>query len=75
MSNEWLVREVVKRVNEIEKVVNEGGESGLCELRELWVWLGENDEKGVFDGMKLVGMFSENVRRVLLCGFIENFCE
>lgn len=75
MSNEWLVREVVKRVNEIEKVVNEGGESGLCELRELWEWLGENDEKGVFDGMKLVGMFSENVRRVLLCGFVENFCE
>ena len=75
MSNEWLVREVVKRVNEIEKVVNEGGESGLCELRELWVWLGENDEKGVFDGMRLVGMFSENVRRVLLCGFVENFCE
>lgn len=75
MSNEWLVREVVKRVNEIEKVVNEGGESGLCELRELWGWLGENDEKGVFDGMELVGMFSENVRRALLCGFVENFCE
>lgn len=74
MSNEWLVREVIKRVNEIEKVVNEGGD-GLCELRELWVWLGKNDEKGVFDGMKLVGMFSENVRRVLLCGFVENFCE
>ena len=75
MNNEWLVREVIKRVNEIENIVLYGGGEGLVELRELWLWLGENDEKGVYSGSKLVCMFKEEVRGVLLCGFIENFCE
>lgn len=74
MSNDWLIREVMKQVINIENQVARGNE-GLCEVRELWQWLGENDEQQIFSAEKIVNCFSEDVRKALLQGFIENFCE
>ena len=74
MNKEELYKEVMWKVKDLEIVVRRG-ESGLVEIREIWLWLGENDEEGVYDGMKIVESVNEDVRKVLLCGFIENFCE
>lgn len=74
MSNEWLTREVMKQVIDIENQVARGNE-GLCEVRELWQWLGENDEQQIFSVEKIVNCFSEDVRKALLQGFINNLCE
>ena len=66
MSNEQMVRERLAGIARIERAV-ECGEDGLVETRELyqqWV-MGED----------IVRMLKEDVRKVVLAAFINNFCE
>ena len=66
MSNEQLVRERLAGIARIERVV-EQGEDGLVETRELY-------QQGVM-GEDIVRMLKEDVRKVVLAAFIDNFCE
>ena len=66
MSNEQLVRERLAGIARIERAV-ENGEDGLVEVRELY-------QQGVM-GADIVRMLKEDVRRVVLAAFIDNFCE
>ena len=66
MSNEQLVRERLAGIARIERAV-ECGEDGLVETRELY-------QQGVM-GEDIVRMLKENVRKVVLAAFINNFCE
>lgn len=66
MSNEQMVRERLAGIARIEKAV-ENGEDGLVETRELY-------QQGVM-GEDIVRMLKENVCKVVLAAFIDNFCE
>ena len=66
MSNEHLVRERLAGIARIERAV-ECGEDGLVETRELY-------QQGV-TGEDIVRMLKEDVRKVVLAAFINNFCE
>ena len=66
MSNEQLVRERLAGIARIEKAV-ECGEDGLVETRDLY-------QQGVM-GEDIVRMLKEDVRKVVLAAFIDNFCE
>ena len=66
MSNEQLVRERLAGIARIERAV-EQGQDGLVEVRELY-------EQGVM-GEDIVRMLKEDVRKVVLAAFINNFCE
>ena len=66
MSNEQLVCERLAGIARIEKAV-ECGEDGLVETRELY-------QQGVM-GEDIVRMLREDVRKVVLAAFINNFCE
>ena len=66
MSNEQLVRERLAGIARIEKAVG-CGEDGLVETRELY-------QQGV-TGEDIVRMLKEDVRKVVLAAFINNFCE
>ena len=66
MSNEQLVRERLAGIARIEKAVG-CGEDGLVEMRELY-------QQGVM-GEDIVRMLKEDVRKVVLAAFINNFCE
>ena len=66
MSNEQMVRERLAGIARIERAV-ENGEDGLVEVRELY-------QQGVM-GEDIVRMLKENVRKVVLAAFIDNFCE
>ena len=66
MSNEQLVRERLAGIARIVKAV-ERGEDGLVETRELY-------QQGVM-GEDIVRMLKEDVRKVVLAAFIDNFCE
>ena len=66
MSNEQMVRKRLEGVLKVERAV-ERGEDGLVETRELY-------QQGVM-GEDIVRMLKENVRKVVLAAFINNFCE
>ena len=66
MSNEQLVRERMAGILKIERAV-ERGEDGLVEVREMY-------KRGVM-GADIVRMLKEDVRKVVLAAFINNFCE
>lgn len=66
MSNEQLVREWMVGILKIERAV-EQGQDGLVEVRELY-------EQGLM-GRDIVRMLKEDVRKVVLAAFIDNFCE
>ena len=66
MSNEQMVRERLAGIARIERAV-ECGEDGLVETRELY-------QQGVM-GEDIVRMLKEDVRKVVLAAFINNFCE
>ena len=66
MSNEQMVRERLAGIARIERAV-ECGEDGLVETRELY-------QQGVM-GEDIVRMLKEDVRKVVLAAFIDNFCE
>ena len=66
MSNEQLVRERLAGIARIERAV-EQGQDGLVEVREMY-------KKGVM-GADIVRMLKEDVRKVVLAAFIDNFCE
>lgn len=66
MSNEQLVRDRMKAVLRIERAV-EQGQDGLVEVREMY-------QQGV-TGADIVRMLKEDVRKVVLAAFIDNFCE
>ena len=66
MSNEQLVRGRLAGIARIEKAV-ELGQDGLVEVREMY-------EQGVM-GADIVRMLKEDVRKVVLAAFIDNFCE
>ena len=66
MSNEQLVRERLAGIARIERAV-EQGQDGLVETRELY-------QQGVM-GEDIVRMLKEDVRKVVLAAFINNFCE
>ena len=66
MSNEPMVRERLAGIARIEKAV-EQGQDGLVEVREIY-------QQGVM-GEDIVRMLKENVRKVVLAAFIDNFCE
>ena len=66
MASEELVRDRMKGILRIEKAV-ERGEDGLVETRELY-------QQGVM-GEDIVRMLKEDVRKVVLAAFINNFCE
>ena len=66
MSNEQLVRERLAGIARIERAV-EQGEDGLVEVREMY-------KQGVM-GADIVRMLKEDVRKVVLAAFIDNFCE
>ena len=66
MSNEQLVRERMAGILKIERAV-EQGEDGLVEVRELY-------KQGVM-GADIVRMLKEDVRKIVLAAFIDNFCE
>ena len=66
MSNEQMVREQLAGIARIERAV-ECGEDGLVETRELY-------QQGVM-GEDIVRMLKEDVRKVVLAAFINNFCE
>ena len=66
MSNEQLVRERLAGIARIERAV-ECGEDGLVETRELY-------QQGVM-GEDIVRMLKEDVCKVVLAAFINNFCE
>ena len=66
MSNEQMVWKRLEGILRIEKAV-ECGEDGLVETRELY-------QQGVM-GEDIVRMLKEDVRKVVLAAFIDNFCE
>ena len=66
MSNEQLVRERMAGILKIERAV-EQGQDGLVEVREMY-------QQGV-TGADIVRMLKEDVRKVVLAAFIDNFCE
>ena len=66
MSNEQMVWKRLDGIWRIEKAV-ECGEDGLVETRELY-------QQGVM-GEDIVRMLKEDVRKVVLAAFINNFCE
>lgn len=66
MSNEQLVRERLAGIARIERAV-EQGQDGLVEVREIY-------QQGVI-GADIVRMLKEDVRKVVLAAFIDNFCE
>ena len=66
MSNEQMVRKRLEGDLKVERAV-ERGEDGLVETRELY-------QQGVM-GEDIVRMLKENVRKVVLAAFINNFCE
>ena len=66
MSNEQMVRERLAGIARIERAV-EQGQDGLVEVRELY-------KQGVM-GADIVRMLKEDVRKVVLAAFIDNFCE
>ena len=66
MSNEQLVREQLAGIARIERAV-EQGQDGLVEVRELY-------QQGV-TGADIVRMLKEDVRKIVLAAFIDNFCE
>ena len=66
MSNEQTVREKLEGILKIERAV-ERGEDSLVEVREIY-------EQGVM-GEDIVRMLKEDVRKVVLAAFIDNFCE
>ena len=66
MSNEHLVRERLAGIARIERAV-EQGQDGLVEVREMY-------QQGVM-GADIVRMLKEDVRKVVLAAFIDNFCE
>ena len=66
MSNEQMVRERLVGIARIERAV-EQGQDGLVEVREMY-------EQGVM-GEDIVRMLKEDVRKVVLAAFIDNFCE
>jgi len=66
MSNEQMVRERLAGILKIERAV-EQGQDGLVEVREMY-------ELGVM-GADIVRMLKEDVRKVVLAAFIDNFCE
>ena len=66
MSNEQLVRERLAGIARIEKAV-EQGEDGLVEVREMY-------QQGVM-GEDIVRMLKDDVRKIVLAAFIDNFCE
>ena len=61
-----MVRERLAGIARIERVVQQG-EDGLVEVRELY-------QQGVM-GEDIVRMLKEDVRKVVLAAFINNFCE
>lgn len=73
MSNEWLVREVIKRVKGFEEYVKGGGD-GFVEMLELMEWLKENDKKEVFEVDKIVKMLDKDVKDWFLGWMIINYC-
>ena len=66
MSNEQLVRERLAGIARIERAV-EQGQDGLVEVREMY-------QQGV-TGADIVRMLKEDVRKIVLAAFIDNFCE
>ena len=66
MSNEQLVRKKMAGIARIEKAV-EQGQDGLVEVREMY-------KQGVM-GADIVRMLKEDVRKIVLAAFIDNFCE
>ena len=66
MSNEQMVCERLAGIARIERAV-EQGQDGLVEVRELY-------QQGV-TGADIVRMLKEDVRKVVLAVFIDNFCE
>ena len=66
MENEQMVRERLAGIARIEKAV-ELGQDGLVEVREMY-------QQGVM-GEDIVRMLKEDVRKVVLAAFIDNFCE
>ena len=66
MSNEQQVREQLAGIARIERVV-EQGQDGLVEVREMY-------KQGV-TGEDIVRMLKEDVRKIVLAAFIDNFCE
>ena len=66
MSNEQLVCERLAGIARIERAV-ERGQDGLVEVREMY-------KQGVM-GEDIVRMLKEDVRKVVLAAFIDNFCE
>ena len=66
MSNEQMVRERLAGIARIERAV-EQGQDGLVEVREMY-------QQGVM-GEDIVRMLKEDVRKVVLAAFIDNFCE
>ena len=66
MSNEQLVRERMAGIARIERAV-EQGQDGLVEVREMY-------QQGVM-GADIVRMLKDDIRKVVLAAFIDNFCE
>ena len=66
MSNEQMVREQLAGIARIEKAI-EQGQDGLVEVREMY-------KQGVM-GADIVRMLKEDVRKIVLAAFIDNFCE
>ena len=73
MSNEWLNREVLRRVKYFEEYVRGGGD-GFIEMLELMEWLKENDKKEVFDVDEIVKMLNNDVKDWFLGWMIINYC-
>ena len=71
--NEWLNREVLRRVKYFEEYVMSGGD-GFIEMLELMEWLKENDKKEVFDVDKIVKMLNNEVKDWFLGWMIINYC-
>ena len=66
MANEQLVRERLAGIARIERAVDQG-QDGLVEVREIY-------QQGVM-GTDIVRMLKEDVRKIVLAAFIDNFCE
>lgn len=74
MSNEWLNREVLRRVKYFEEYIMNGGD-GFIEMLELMEWLKENDKKEVFNIDKIVKMLNKDVKDWFLGWMIINYCK
>ena len=66
MSNEQMVRERLAGIARIERAA-EQGQDGLVEVREMY-------QQGVM-GEDIVRMLKDDVRKIVLAAFIDNFCE